>query len=113
MNLGPPLVAGEGGVDGAGPGVDAAGEGLNLLEALVAEPHSDAEGAGSVVAEDDDGGVGVELGVGAGRDFAHGHEQRVGEAGGLELPGLADVEEERGLRLLALLGECLDGDFGL
>jgi hypothetical protein len=111
--LEPALVAGDGGVDGAGPGVDAAGEGLNLLEALVAEPHGDAEGAGSVMAEDDDGGVGVELGVGAGGDFAHGHEQRVGEAGGLELPGLADVEEEGGLRLLALLGECLDGDFGL
>jgi hypothetical protein len=92
-------VAGDGGVDGAGPRVDAAAEGLDLLEALVAEPHSDAEGAGSVMAEDNDGGVGVELGVGAGGDFAHGHEKRVGDAGGLEFPGLADVEEERGLRL--------------
>jgi hypothetical protein len=106
------LVPGDGGVDGAGPGVDAAGEGLDLFEALVSEPHGDREGARAVVAQDDDGGVGVELGVGAGGDFSHGHEERVGEAGGLVLPGLADVQEERGLRLLALLGKGLDGDFG-
>jgi hypothetical protein len=85
------LVAGDRGVDGAGPGVDAAGKGLDLLEALVAQPHSDTEGAGAVMAENDDRGVGVELGVGAGGDFAHGHEERVGEAGGLVLPGFADV----------------------
>jgi hypothetical protein len=85
------LVAGDGGVDGAGPRVDAAGEGLDLLEALIAEPHSDTERAGAVVAENDDGGVGVELRVGAGGDFAHGHEERVGEAGGLILPRLADI----------------------
>ena len=62
------LVAGDGGVDGAGPGVDAAGEGLGVVEALIAEPHGYVEGTGSVVAEDDDGGVGVEFGVGAGGD---------------------------------------------
>ncbi len=39
----------------------------------------------------DDGGVGVELLVGAGGDLAHGHEERVGQAGGLVLPGLAHV----------------------
>src|SRR5258708_36539941 len=33
---GRPLVAGNAGVDGAGPGVDAAGEGLGVGEALVA-----------------------------------------------------------------------------
>jgi hypothetical protein len=105
------LVAGDGGVDGAGPGVDAAGEGLDLLEALVAEPHGDREGARAVMAEDDNGGVGVELGVGSGGYFAHGHEERIGETGGLVLPGLADVEEERRLGLLAQLGKCLCGDF--
>ncbi len=66
-------VAGDGGVDGAGPGVDASGEGLGVVEALLAEPHGYGEGALAVVAEDDDGLVGVELGVGAGGDVAHGH----------------------------------------
>jgi hypothetical protein len=39
-----------------------------------------------VVADDDDGGVGIELGVGAGWDVAHGHEEGVGEAGGVIFP---------------------------
>ena len=80
-------------------------------EALIAEPEGDVEGAGTVMAHDDDGGVGVEFGVGAGGDVAHGHEEGVGDAGGLELPGFADVEEEGGVGLLALLGEGLGGDF--
>ena len=84
-------VAGDGGVDGAGPGIDAAGEGLGVIEALVSQPHSDTEGAGSVVAEDDDWGVGVKFGVGAGGDLSHGDEGGVGEVGGLVLPGLANV----------------------
>ena len=62
-----------------------------MIEALVSQPHSYAEGAGSVVAEDDDGCVGVELGVGTRGDFAHGDEGGVGKAGGLVLPGLANV----------------------
>jgi hypothetical protein len=95
------LVAGHGGVDAAGPAVDASGEGLDVFEALIAEPHGDAEGAGSVMAEDDDGGVGVELLMGAGGYFAHGHEEAVGEVGGLEFPGLADVQQKRGVGLLA------------
>ena len=77
--------------------VDAAGEGLGAVEALVAEPHGDGEGALAVMAEDDDVGVGVEFGVGAGGDFAHGHQQGVGQAGGLELPWLADVQEDGGV----------------
>jgi hypothetical protein len=44
-----------------------------------------------VVAHDDDGGVGIELGVSARGDFAHGHEDGVCDAGGLVLPGLANV----------------------
>ena len=76
-----------------------------MVEALVAEPHGDVEGAGAVVAHDDDGLVGVEFGVGAGGDVAHGHEEGVGEAGGLVLPGLADVEQEGGVGLLTLLEE--------
>jgi hypothetical protein len=104
------LVAGHGGVDGAGPGVDASGERLGVFEALIAKPHGHAERAGAVVAEDDDGGVGVELLVGARGYFAHGHEESAGQAGGLVLPGLANVEEKRGVGLLALLGEGVDGD---
>jgi hypothetical protein len=107
------LVAGHGGVDAAGPAVDASGEGLDVFEALIAEPHGDAEGAGSVMAEDDDGGVGVELLMGAGGYFAHGHEEAVGEVGGLEFPGLADVQQKRGVGLLAELGEGLRRDFWL
>ena len=84
-----------------------------MVETLVAEPHGDAEGARAVVAEDDDGGVGVELLVGTGGDFAHGHEKGIGEAGGLVLPGFADVEEKSGVGLLALLGEGTDGDLGV
>jgi hypothetical protein len=106
------LVAGDGGVDGAGPGVDASGEGLGVVEALIAEPHGDGERTLSVMAEDDDGSVGIEFLMGAGGDFAHRHEKRVGQAGGLELPGYADVQQERGVGLLALMGECLDSDFG-
>jgi len=62
-----------------------------VSEALFPQPEGNVEGTGSVVAEDYDGRVGIELGMGAGGDFAHGHKERVGNAGGLELPGLADV----------------------
>ncbi len=85
------LVAGDGGIDGAGVVVDAAGERLGVLEALVAEPHGDGEGARAVVAEDDDGLVGVELGVGAGGDLAHGDENGAGDGGGFRFPGFANV----------------------
>jgi hypothetical protein len=107
------LVTGDGWVDGAGPGVDASGEGLGVLETLIAQPHSDAEGAGAVVAEDDDRGVGIEFSVGAGGDIAHGNEDGVGEAGGLELPRLADVQQKRGVGLLTEFREDFCGNFGL
>ena len=83
-----------------------------MVEALVAEPHGDAEGAGAVVAEDDDGLVGVKLGVGAGGDLAHGHEKGVGQAGGLELPGLADVQQQGRMGILAQLLKRLDSYLG-
>jgi hypothetical protein len=108
----PRLVAGDGWVDGAGPGVDASGEGSDAFEALIAEPHGYAERTRSVMTKDYYGGVGVEFLVGPGGYFAHGHQERVGEAGGLELPRLADVQQERGVGLLTLLGKGLDGDFG-
>jgi hypothetical protein len=107
------LIAGDGGVDGAGPGVDAAGEGLGVLEALITQPHRDAEGTGSVMAEDDDWGVGVEFGVGARGDLTHGDEGGVGEVGGLVLPGLAHVQQEWGVGLLAEGGKGFCGNFGL
>jgi hypothetical protein len=65
-----------------------------------------------VVAHDDDGSIGVEFGVGAGGDIAHGHEERVGEAGCFVLPGFADVQEEGRVGLAAFLREGFDGDFG-
>jgi hypothetical protein len=104
------LVAGDGGINGAGPGVDASGEGLGVVETLFAEPHGYGERALAVVAEDDDGLVGVELGVGAGGDVAHGHGEAA-EAGGFEFPGLADVEQEGWLGLVALSEVGFGGDF--
>jgi hypothetical protein len=77
---------------------------LGLVEALLAEPGGDGERASAVVAEDEDGGVFVELLVGAGGDFVHGDEGRGGDVGGGVLPGLADVEEE---------GRVLGGEEGL
>ena len=63
------------------------------------------------MAHDDDGSIGVKLGVGARGDFAHGHEERVGDTGGLVLPGFADVQQEGGVLLLALLGKGFGGNF--
>ncbi len=82
-----------------------------MIEALLPEPHGDVEGASAVVAEDDDGLVGVELLVGAGGDVAHGHEGGAGDGGGLSLPGLADVEQKRRIGVFEALSECVDGDF--
>lgn len=78
-------------VDGARPVVDASRKRLDVFESLVTQPHGDAERALSVVAYDYDWLVGVEFLVGAGGDFAHRHEQRVGQVGCIEFPGLAHV----------------------
>ncbi len=48
-----------------------------------------------------------------GRDVAHRHEEGVGDAGGLILPWLADVQEDGGIGLLAALGKDFYGNFGL
>jgi hypothetical protein len=82
-----------------------------VVEALVAKPHGNGEGASSVVAEDYDGSIGIEFGVGAAGDVAHGHEEGVGKAGELELEGFADVQEERCVGLLAEFGEGFGCDF--
>jgi hypothetical protein len=84
---------------------------LGLVEALLAEPRGDGEGAGAVMAEHEDGRVFVELLVGAGGDVVHGEESAAFDVGGGVLPGLTDVEEEG--RVFG--GECsfelVDGDF--
>lgn len=105
------LVAGDSGVDGAGPEVDAAGDGLGLGEALFAEPVGDGERARAVMAQDGDGLVFVELVEGARADLVHGHEEAVGDVRGRVLPGLADVEEKRRVLGGELLFELVDGDF--
>lgn len=84
-----------------------------MLEALVAQPHRDAERTGSVVAEDDDGLIRIKLLMGARGDFAHGHEERARQAGSVELPGFTDVEKERWIGVAALFCECLGGDLGI
>jgi len=88
------LVAGNGGVDLGGPGVDAAGDGLGFVEALTAEPVGYREGAGAVVAEDEDVGFFVELLVGAAGDLVHGDDDAALDVRGEKLPWLADVEQE-------------------
>ena len=47
----------------------------------------------------------------AGGDVAHGHEGGVWEGGGFVLPGFADVEQEGGVGLPALLDESFGRDF--
>ena len=84
--------------------------GLGFLEALLAEPHGDVQRAGSVVADDDDRFVGIQFGVGAGGDVAHGHQQGVLDAGRVELPLLANVYEDGGVGLAAEGGEGLGRD---
>lgn len=106
------LVAGDGWVDHSGPVVDAAGERLNVFEALLTQPHRDIERTGAVVADDDDGGVGVELLVGATGDVAHRHEGGAGKGRGGGFPRFADVEDEGLSGLLEFGGEAVDGDLG-
>ena len=105
------LVSGNAGVDGAGPLIDAAGEGLDVLEALLAEPHGDIERACAMVAENDGGLGGVEF-LEARWDIAHGNVSRAGDGGDLELPSFADVKEQGWGWLAAGGGEAIDRDFG-
>lgn len=106
------LVAENVGVDDPGPAIDSPCEGLDVLEPLVAKPHSDGEGTDSVVTEDDDGLVGVQLLVGAGGDLPHGHEERVWKGRCVELPWLADIQDQGRIAPLTLEGQSLCGDFG-
>jgi hypothetical protein len=86
-------------------------DGLGFFVALLAEPHGDVERARAVVAEDGDGLFFVELVVSAAGDFSHGHEPGAGDAGGVELPLLADVEEKGRFFGGEELLELVDGDF--
>lgn len=109
---GPASVAGDVWIDGAGPVINTARERLDVLEPLVSKPHGDREGTGAVVAENDDRLVRVKLLMGSRGYLAHGHEQGAREGGGVELPRLADIQEEGRVRLLTLLGKNLYRDFG-
>jgi hypothetical protein len=84
---------------------------LGVGETLVAKPQSDIQGARSVVAEDYDRSIGIEFGMGSGGDFAHGHEEGVGDVCRLVLPGLADVQKQGRIGLLAKLSKGLWSDF--
>lgn len=97
-------------VDGTRPLIDAAGERLCLLEALLAEPHGDVQGTGSVMADNDDGPIGVELRVSARGDVAHGHKGGARNGGGLCLPRLAHIEQKGRVGLLEQMGQGVDGD---
>ncbi len=79
-----------------GVNVDSAGHGMDVLEAVFAEDGSAVEGAGAVVAVDDDG-AGFPLGnfgVDAGVEFVKGDEGGAGEFGAGVFIGSATVEEE-------------------
>ena len=45
-----------------------------MFKALLPEPHGDVERTGTMVAKNDQGGIRIELGVGARGNIAHGHE---------------------------------------
>jgi hypothetical protein len=81
-------------VDLAGPGVDASGDGLSFVEALLTEPRGDREGTSSVVAEYEDGSFVVEFLMSATGDFIHGNELGTFDVRGVELPLFAAIEKE-------------------
>ena len=107
-----PSVARNGGVDGAGPLVDATGERLDRFEALVAHPHGDGERTRAVMADDDVGLVGVKFGVGAGGELGHGDEGCAGDGGSFGFPLFADVEQGGGVGAVCTqLGVSFGGNF--
>lgn len=110
-------ITGDGGVDDEGPGVDAAGHGVDVCKALLAKEVGDAEGAGAVVAEDDEGLVfeGCKFFFEAGLEFVHGDEEGAIDVGFFEFVGAADVQKcwfGGGLEALLDLGG-VDFPFGV
>ena len=94
-----------------GPVINAAGERLRVVEALVAQPHGDGERASAMMAQDDDGLVGVKLGMGARGNVAHGDAGGVGERRRRHFPRLADIQQQGRIGLLALPEVLLGRDF--
>jgi hypothetical protein len=84
-----------------------------VIEALIAEPHGYRERTDAQVAHDDDGLIGVEFRVGPAGDVAHGHQDGVGKMCSLELPGVTDVQQERGIGLISELLEGFGSDLGV
>ena len=80
-------------IDFAGPGVNAARDGLRGLKSLLAEPVRDAQGTGSVMAEDEQAVVGIKFLMCARRNIAHGHQQATIDLCGCVLPGFANVDQ--------------------
>lgn len=85
------LVTGYVGIDDLRPAIDTARERLGLLKTLFAEPHGHGERSGSMVAENDDRLVRIELLMSAGWNVSHGHQDRSGQVCSVKLPWLADV----------------------
>jgi hypothetical protein len=90
--------------------IDAAGKGLNMFKSLIPQPHGHRERTSSMVAEHDDGLIGIEFLVSPRGDIAHGHEDGFRKVRGTKLPWFPNVQEDRWVRLLALLGKSLGGD---
>jgi predicted nucleic acid-binding protein len=79
----------------ARPGIDPAPQRLRLLKALIAQPVRHIQRPYTVMADDDDALLRIELVVGPRRDFAHRHRMSAGKAGGRRLPGLPHIQQER------------------
>jgi hypothetical protein len=98
------------GVDGSGPAVNSASERLSVLEALLAEPHSHGKRTCSVVTENDNRLIGIELLMRTRGNVAHRHEDRIRKVCGVKLPWLSNVQQEGGIGLFALQCEGFDRD---
>ena len=88
--------------------IDAAGERLDVFEALLAEPHRHVERTCTVMADDDDGGVRVEFLVCSGGNVAHRDKRGSREGCGAGFPWFADIKNDRLFRLLQMCGESID-----
>jgi uncharacterized protein (TIGR03437 family) len=108
-------VARDNGVDGEAPEVDAALHAPTVFDALPPQPRDHVETADAVVAEDNErrrGRFCAEI-FEVFRDGVHRDQLGGLEAGGVELEGLADVDEGEFLAGVEAAFDLLNGDFHL
>jgi hypothetical protein len=98
------------GVDDSRPPIDSSSKRLSVLEALFAEPHSHRKRTCSVVTENDNRLIGIELLMRTRGYVAHWHEDRLRKVCGVKLPWLSNVQQEGGIGLFTLQREGFDRD---